>query len=208
MGKLLLTANLPRYMLKRPVDFRHDWQYKGILLSKALTCMKFFLYKQKRLFIKETDIFGHIVVWTIYTSHIDHFTPPTYSFWTIGSILISLPWVTSWFDTVCNIVTPWVNFRENICMNINNNNTTTIYWSIFAQMYTFLVEKYSFTIFCLCIFHGKNKQNVNNTRNTYIWVNILLYIVCHNIANGIEQGSDSKTTVSMLLSAQKLRAGA
>ena len=35
---------------------------KGIYLSKALTCMKFFLYKQKCFFIKETDTFGHIVV--------------------------------------------------------------------------------------------------------------------------------------------------
>ena len=48
---------------------------KGIYLSKALTCMKFFMYKQKLLFIKETDTFGHIVVSTIYTSHIDQFTP-------------------------------------------------------------------------------------------------------------------------------------
>ena len=45
---------------------------KGILLSKALTCMKIFLYKQKRLFIKETDTFGHIVVW--HYTHTDHFT--------------------------------------------------------------------------------------------------------------------------------------
>ena len=35
---------------------------KGIYLSKALTCMIFFRYKQKMLFIKETDTFGHIVV--------------------------------------------------------------------------------------------------------------------------------------------------
>ena len=48
---------------------------KGIYLSKALTCMKIFLYKQELLFVKETDTFGHIVVRTIYTSHIDHFTP-------------------------------------------------------------------------------------------------------------------------------------
>ena len=36
---------------------------KEIYLSKALTCMKFFvyMYKQKMLF-KETDTFGHIVV--------------------------------------------------------------------------------------------------------------------------------------------------
>ena len=28
---------------------------KGIYLSKALTCMKIFLYKQELLFVKETD---------------------------------------------------------------------------------------------------------------------------------------------------------
>ena len=48
--------------------------FKGILLSKALTCMKCFLYKQNGFFIKETNTFGHINVVTIYTSHIDHFT--------------------------------------------------------------------------------------------------------------------------------------
>ena len=36
--------------------------FKGIYLSKALTCMKFFWYEQKCFFIKETDTFGHIVV--------------------------------------------------------------------------------------------------------------------------------------------------
>ena len=30
-------------------------------------------------------------------------------------------------------------------------------------------KKY-FSKFCLYIFHGKNKKNVNNTRSTYIWV--------------------------------------
>ena len=35
---------------------------KGIYLSKALTWMIFFLYKQKLRFIKETDTFSHIVV--------------------------------------------------------------------------------------------------------------------------------------------------
>ena len=29
----------------------------------------------KNFFIKDMDTFGHIVVCTIYTSHIDHFTP-------------------------------------------------------------------------------------------------------------------------------------
>ena len=43
------------------------------MLSKALTCIIFFLYKQKHFFIKEADTFGHSVVPAIYTSHIDHF---------------------------------------------------------------------------------------------------------------------------------------
>ena len=50
----------------------------GIYLSKALTCIQFFLHINKNVFfiyIKETDTFGHIVVLAIYTSHIDHFTP-------------------------------------------------------------------------------------------------------------------------------------
>ena len=33
--------------------------------------MKLFLY----IYIQETDTYGHIVVGTIYTSHIDHFMP-------------------------------------------------------------------------------------------------------------------------------------
>ena len=35
--------------------------FKGIYLSKPLTCMKLLLYKQKCVFIKETDTFGHVV---------------------------------------------------------------------------------------------------------------------------------------------------
>ena len=35
---------------------------KGICLSKALACMKIFLYKQECFFVEETESFGHIVV--------------------------------------------------------------------------------------------------------------------------------------------------
>ena len=42
-----------------------DWQiqnlFKGIYLSKALTCMPFFRYKQKCFFIKETDTFEQLI---------------------------------------------------------------------------------------------------------------------------------------------------
>ena len=66
--------------------------FKGIYLSKALTCMTLFLYKQKLLFIKETDSFGYIVVRTIYTSHIDLFTPQHEGAqWLSGRVLDSRP---------------------------------------------------------------------------------------------------------------------
>ena len=37
-------------------------------------------------------------------------------------------------------------------------------------MYKFLVEKYILTVFAFEFFKIKIKKNVNNTRNTYIWV--------------------------------------
>ena len=48
----------------------------------------------------------------LYISHRSLYVQ-TYSFWTIDSMLIKLFRVTSWFDTVCNIVIRWMKFREN-----------------------------------------------------------------------------------------------
>ena len=49
--------------------------FKDIYLSKALSCMKFYCINKKCFFIKATDSFGHIVVWTFYAFHLDHFMP-------------------------------------------------------------------------------------------------------------------------------------
>ena len=40
----------------------NDWCIKGSPTSKALTCMKIYLYKQKSNFVKGTDNSGYIVV--------------------------------------------------------------------------------------------------------------------------------------------------
>ena len=61
-------------------------------------------------------------------------------------------------------------------MKMNYNYPTAIFRSIFAQMYKFLVENYIFTSFAYELFKVKMKI-VNNTRNMYIWVKILLNIV-------------------------------
>ena len=60
-------------------------------------------------------------------------------------------------------------------MNMNYSYSTTMYESVIAKIYIFVVEKYFFANFAL-FFHGKMK-NVNNTRNTYILAKILSYIV-------------------------------
>ena len=68
----------PLYILRSTVyNFQTIlfFSLKDIYLLKALTCMIFSCINKKCFFIKETDTFGHIVVWTIYTSHIEHFTP-------------------------------------------------------------------------------------------------------------------------------------
>ena len=86
---------------------------KGINLSKALTCMKIFLYKQELQFCQGDRYFWpHCCMNNLYISHRSLYAPK-YSFWAIGSMLISLFRVTSWFDTVNNAVTRWMIFREN-----------------------------------------------------------------------------------------------
>ena len=91
--------------LRLGVKYLHAWRIKGIYLSKALTCMKSFQYKQK-LFFYQGDgyLWPHCCMSNGYISHRSLYAP-IYSFWAICSMLISLFRVTSWFDTVCNIVT-------------------------------------------------------------------------------------------------------
>ena len=66
--------------------------------------------------------------------------------------------VTSWFDSVCVTVTRWVNFRENICMNMKYSYSTTMYESVFAQIYIFLVEKYFLQFLLKNVFMIKSKN--------------------------------------------------
>ena len=86
---------------------------KGLYLSKALTCMKIFLFKQELLSCQGDGYFWpHYCMNNLYISHRSLYAP-TYSFWAIHSMLISLLRVTSWFDTVNNALTRWMSFRQN-----------------------------------------------------------------------------------------------
>ena len=48
--------------------------FRGYIFQKLILAWKFSCINKNCFFVKETDTFGHIVVWTTYTSHIDHFT--------------------------------------------------------------------------------------------------------------------------------------
>ena len=96
-----------------PAMHNDFYKFKGIYLSKALTCMNTFLYKQELLFCQGDGYFWpHCGMNNLYISHRSLYAQ-TYSFWAIGCMLISPFRVTSWFDTVNNAVTHWMNFREN-----------------------------------------------------------------------------------------------
>ena len=109
-------------------------KFKGVYLSKALICMEFSCINKNCFFIKETDTFGHIVVWTIYTSHIDHFTPQHTAFeqsaacFSVflellpGLILFAILWHAVWTLEKIN------------CMIMNYNYLTAIFRRIRTEI--------------------------------------------------------------------------
>ena len=61
--------------------------FKGIYLSKALTCMKLFLFKQKLLFYQEDGhLWPHCCMNNLYISHRSLYAP-TYSFGQLAACL-------------------------------------------------------------------------------------------------------------------------
>ena len=61
-------------------------------------------------------------------------------------------------------------------MNMSYSYPTTMYESILAQKYVFLVLFTIFTFYHEIFFKQKCKKKIS-TRNMYIWVKILSYIV-------------------------------
>ena len=73
-------------------------------------------------------------------------------------------------------------------MNMNYNEPLTIFNSIFAQMYKFLVKNYIFTFFAYELFKVKMKNCKKYQRYIYLGQNTSKYcsqiIVVHFHANG------------------------
>ena len=76
--KIVLSKVIEEKLINKPIN-RHvskqqgcneDWLYKGIYLSKALTCMNIFLYKQELHFCQgDGHLWSHCCMNNLYISH-------------------------------------------------------------------------------------------------------------------------------------------
>ena len=149
----------------------------GIYLSKALICMKIFCIHKNYSFVKKTDIFGHIVVWTTYTSHIDHFTPQHTAFEQSaaclsvvleilpGLIPLTMLWHAGW------------TLEKIICMNMTYIYSTTIVRSNLSQILCISGIIYNFSIWPWKIHKQKMKIYIFLPEICTFWAKILLNIV-------------------------------
>ena len=109
---------------------------RGYIFQKLLLAWNFSCINKNCFFVKETDTFGHIVVWTTYTSHIDHFTPQHTAFELSAACLSvflellpgSIPLTMLWHA--------WWTLDQTICMNVTYNYLTTMFRSIFCPKCT------------------------------------------------------------------------
>ena len=151
--------------------------FKGIYLSKALTCMKFFMNKQELLFVKETDTFGHIVVWTIYTYHIVHFMPQHTAFEQSAACLsVFLELLPGLIPLTMLCHARWT-LEKTICMNMTYNYSTTIFRSILTQTLCISGIIYNFSIWPWKIHKQKLKVYIFLPEICIFWAKILLNIV-------------------------------
>ena len=91
--------------LHRTSPFLREYIFQKLLLACTFSCINK---------ICDGYFWPHCCMNTLYISHtIRSLYAPTHNFSAIRSTLISLFKVTSWFDTVNNAVTQWMNFREN-----------------------------------------------------------------------------------------------
>ena len=155
----------------------HKAAIKGIYLSKALTCMKIFLYKQELLFCQGDGYFWPQCCMNNLYTHIDHFTPQHTAFEQSaaclsvflellpGLIPLTMLWHAGW------------TLEKTICMNMTYNYSNTIFRSILTQTLCISCIIYNFSIWPWKI----HKQNLNFfiflPEICTFWAKILLHIV-------------------------------
>ena len=155
----------------------YEFCIRGYCFQKLLLVLNFSFINENDYFIKETDTIGYSDIWTIYTFHTDHFTPKhtdlstqQHAYQSLFELLPGLSPFAIFWDA------GWT-LEKDVYINMNYNYPTTIWESIFAQMYKFLVEKNVFFQFLLINFSRSKAKIVNNTWVAYIWAKILPHTV-------------------------------
>ena len=147
---------------------------KGIYLSKALA-WKFSCINKNCFFVKETDTFGHIVVWTAYTSHIDHFTPQHTAFeQSAASLSVFLELLPGLIRLTMLRNAGWT-LEKTICMNMTYNYSTTIFRSILTQILCISGIIYNFSIWPWKIHKQKLKIYIFLPETCTFWAKILAF---------------------------------
>ena len=169
--------NMTFYLYSRVRDNAKQ-NLMGYIFQKLLLAWKFScINKNCFFFVKETDTFGHIVVWTTYTSRIDHFTPQHTAFEQSaaclsvflellpGVIPLTMLWHAGW------------TLEKTICMNMTYNYSTTIFRSILTQILCISGFIYNFSIWPWTIHKQKLKFYYFLPEICTFWANVLLNIV-------------------------------
>ena len=126
-------------MLKRgnpyeDIDRHRRFILRGYIFQKLLLVWKFSCINKNCFFVKETDTFGHIVVWTTYTFHIDPFTPQQKDFEQSAACLsVFLELLPGLIPLTMLCHAGWT-LEKTICMNMTYNYSSTIFRSILTQI--------------------------------------------------------------------------
>ena len=129
------------------LHIKNIWR-RGYIFQKLLLAWIFSCINKNCLFYQgDGYLWPHCYMTNLYISHLSLYAP-TYSFWAIGSMLISLFRVTSWFDTVCNIVTLFELWRKLFAWT-----WTTIIWLQYLEVFRpkYMYSWYYFQFFILTL---------------------------------------------------------
>ena len=85
---------------------------KGTPITKALTCMKIYLYKQKKAILSKRPILLAILLYEQFLHLTQINLHPNTQLLSTQQLAYQSFLVTSWFDSVCVTVACWVNFKE------------------------------------------------------------------------------------------------
>ena len=150
---------------------------RGYIFQKLLLAWKFSCIYKNCFFVKEADTFGHIVVWTTYTSHIDHFTPQHTVFEQSAACLsVFLELLPGLIPLTMLRHAGWT-LEKTICKNMTYNYSTTIFRSILTQTLCISGFIYNFSIWPWKNHKQKLKISIFLPEICTFWVKILLNIV-------------------------------